>query len=159
MDRATVKKLDKLFSVYIRLRDKLTCKKCGARFEMWRNDKGEIKISQGYHCAHIMSRVHRNTRWSDDNAISLCYGCHSFFDREHEYRWVWLKTIGYTDESIDLLRHRSQQKFSGDWKLIEIYLRQKIDELKCNGLTKDGRMVGKGKLRENIRPEQSFSPI
>lgn len=129
MDRTAVKKLDRLCSTYVRLRDKLTCRKCGRRFEMWRDAKGEIKISPGYHWAHIFSRVHRSIRWDDANGIGLCMGCHRWMDREHWDRWEWLKTIGYTDEQFDLLRHRSQQKFSGDWKLIEMYLRQGIDKL------------------------------
>lgn len=63
--RSTLKnKCDRLFSIYIRARDKV-CQKCGR--------------VENLQCAHLVSRGYMNTRWDDRNAIALCMGCHKFF--------------------------------------------------------------------------------
>jgi len=54
-------KLDKVFSLWIRSRDK-RCLKCGK--------------TENLQCAHIYSRIARSVRWDSDNAITLCYACH-----------------------------------------------------------------------------------
>ena len=63
------KKLDRVFSAYIRLRDVMPsgvfrCISCG-----------QIKqFSQG-DCGHYHSRTHMATRWEPDNANMECQGC------------------------------------------------------------------------------------
>ena len=71
---AIVRKCDKLFSLYIRNRDKV-CQFPGC-------DK--IKL----HCAHIFSRRNRNLRWYSDNAVSLCY--------YHHLHWAHKEPILFT---------------------------------------------------------------
>lgn len=57
------KKVDNLFSLFIRTRDGFRCKKCG-------------KVSKNVHCAHIFSRNKLSVRYEPKNAITLCYYCH-----------------------------------------------------------------------------------
>ena len=64
-----VKKLDVVFSQYIRLSnaDKngiCTCVTCGKKYH-WK------QIQAG----HFMSRKHYSTRWVEDNVKPQCYGC------------------------------------------------------------------------------------
>ena len=64
-----VKKLDAVFSQYIRLSnaDKngiCTCVTCGKKYH-WK------QIQAG----HFMSRKHYSTRWVEDNVKPQCYGC------------------------------------------------------------------------------------
>ena len=69
--KISTKPLDKLFSLYIRTRDNWTCQRCHKQFEPPTN---------GLHCAHNIGRRSHNTRWLEENALALCYGCHSFID-------------------------------------------------------------------------------
>jgi hypothetical protein len=63
--RKTLKsKADRLFSLIIRERDK-ACRRCGT--------------TESLQCAHIVSRRYHAVRWSLDNAIALCAGCHIYF--------------------------------------------------------------------------------
>ncbi len=69
---------DTVFAKWVKMRDKHTCQRCGA--------KHEVK-SQGLHCAHFITRRNESTRFDPDNVRSICYGCHSYFHqhpKEHE---------------------------------------------------------------------------
>lgn len=60
--RASVKELDDLFRAVIRKRDGGLCRRCkGAR---------HIQV------AHIFSRRFKRIRWTKENAMLLCAGCH-----------------------------------------------------------------------------------
>lgn len=65
-------KADKLFSKYIRQRDK-ECQASG-------NHVGVLQ------CAHLISRRYLATRFDDRNAVALCIGHHKFFT-EHPIQW------------------------------------------------------------------------
>ena len=63
MTKTTIKrKLDKLFSEYIRSRG--YCIKC--------------KKLDNLQCCHIFSRSNMSVRWDIDNLLSMCAGCHFF---------------------------------------------------------------------------------
>lgn len=64
---------DKVFSQYIRLRDK-RCLKCNSPVKL--NDQG-LPIS--HQCSHFHGRGHEGTRYEPDNCDTLCYGCHQYF--------------------------------------------------------------------------------
>ena len=63
-----VKKIDKLFSLYIRNRysknGKAKCFTCG-----------KVDDIKRLHAGHFMSRKHYSTRWLEDNVKPQCYGC------------------------------------------------------------------------------------
>lgn len=66
-----VKKLDNIFSIYIRLRESkneiVTCFTC--------KKKAHYKK---FHCGHFQSRRHISTRWDEVNCQVQCAGCNSF---------------------------------------------------------------------------------
>jgi 5-methylcytosine-specific restriction endonuclease McrA len=78
-------KADAEFSSLIRARDSWTCRRCGKQYP---------EKSQALHAAHIFSRSIKKTRHDPENAVALCYGCHSFFHRHplefHEWVKGWL---------------------------------------------------------------------
>ena len=78
--------------------------------------------------AHNESRVHMCTRWDEDNALGLCGGCHRFIDRERkEKEKLFVAKIGQAAYNrLDLLAHT---RCKPDYTAIEIYLRQKLEEL------------------------------
>lgn len=59
--RILKKKIDRLFSEYIRLRDGNTCVLCGS--------------SEHPQCGHLFSRVALSTRWDPENSYCQCSGC------------------------------------------------------------------------------------
>ena len=63
-----VKKLDSIFSKYIRLKHSkngiCTCFTCGRKYEV-----------KKIHAGHFMSRRHYSTRWDEENVRPQCYGC------------------------------------------------------------------------------------
>jgi len=75
-----VKKLDVVFSKYIRLssadkRGMCTCVTCGKQYH-WKN------IQAG----HFMSRKHYSTRWDESNVKPQCCGCNMFKQGE-QYKY------------------------------------------------------------------------
>lgn len=71
------KKLDKVFSQYIRKRDG-RCLKC----------KRETTLQ----CAHIAGRRNLAGRWNENNAITLCYFCHLRWSHQEPLEFTeWLK--------------------------------------------------------------------
>lgn len=63
------KKLDKVFSAYVRLRDVMPngCFRCISC--------GQIKTFDQADCGHYFSRTHMATRWDPDNAHAECQFC------------------------------------------------------------------------------------
>lgn len=54
--------------------------------------------------AHIIPRAHHATRWHIRNGISLCYGCHCWFDREqHTRRRDYADTMFISDQKLKLI--------------------------------------------------------
>ena len=68
-----VKKLDNIFSQYIRLSNSkngnCTCVTCG-KVGDWKNG--------GIQAGHFMSRKHYSTRWDERNVKPQCVGCNMF---------------------------------------------------------------------------------
>ena len=68
-----VKKLDNIFSQYIRLSNSkngnCTCITCG-KVGDWKNG--------GMQAGHFMSRKHYSTRWDERNVKPQCVGCNMF---------------------------------------------------------------------------------
>ena len=67
--KGLVKKLDTIFSIFIRLRKanelgEVSCYTCGK--------KDHYKKMQ---CGHFMSRKHYSTRWEELNCQVQCYSC------------------------------------------------------------------------------------
>ena len=76
-----IKKLDRIFSEYIRKRDSdhrglCKCISCG---------KEAPAFGGSIHAGHFMSRRHISTRWNEKNVNAQCAGCNTFRGGE-QYR-------------------------------------------------------------------------
>jgi len=98
-----VKKLDTIFSQYIRRRyaknDIAECVTCGKKDHWKRMDAG-----------HFMSRKHYATRWDEDNVQVQCKSC-NLYNQGEQYKYsIFLGS----DKAEELLRKsRETVKFSG----------------------------------------------
>lgn len=80
-------KYDRLFSNHIRSRDNWTCQRCGGQYE---------PPTRALHCSHYWRRGKHATRFSEDNCISLCMGCHLLLegDKQGEYKDIMITRLG-----------------------------------------------------------------
>jgi len=109
--RIQKKKLDKLFSEYIRLRDKNTCVLCGS--------------TERSQCGHLFSRVALNTRWDEENSYCQCSGCNLRHEHDsYPYNNWFIEKFG--KEKWDEM-HRKWNTIR-QWSLQE--LEDKIAEIK-----------------------------
>jgi len=84
---------DKWFSDCVRHRDGHTCLDCG-------KTEGQLD------CAHIYGRAKKSTRWSMDNAVTLCRGCH-MRHTEHPIAFHdWLVRL-WGEGHMNLLREKA----------------------------------------------------
>lgn len=108
-----VKKLDAIFSEYIRRRyarnEIATCVTCGKK-DHWK------KLQAG----HFMSRKHYATRWDEDNVEVQCSACNVF---RYGEQYLFAKYLG--EEKADKLLAKSREivKFSDPelQEMIDIY--------------------------------------
>lgn len=97
-----VKKLDILFSTYIRQKysddfGMCRCYTCGVQ-----------KHFKDMQNGHFISRSHMNTRWDEGNCRVQCCGCNVFKNGNYtEYSYRLLKEIG--EEGMDELMEKKKQ--------------------------------------------------
>ena len=116
-----VKKLDRVFALYIRLRDAMPngyvrCISCG-----------NIKAFADVDCGHYHSRTHMATRFDEENCNAECQYCNRFCaDHLDKYAINLVKKIGQS--RFDLLRVKAHStKHYLDFELeqmIEHYTRE-----------------------------------
>lgn len=105
--KTLVRKLDQIFSLYIRTRDSdkrgyCKCCTCGKK----------LKIKQ-IHCGHFMSRRHMATRWDEENVSAQCCSCNTFRGGEQYKFALFLNEKYNTDKSSELLqKSRQTTKYS-----------------------------------------------
>lgn len=99
-----VKKLDKVFSQYIRLRDVMPsgyfrCISCG-----------KIKAYSEGDCGHYYSRTHMATRFEEDNCHMECKACNRFSaDHLIGYRKNLISKVGLSRiDRLDILAHSTK---------------------------------------------------
>jgi len=121
-------KLDKVFSLYIRLRDAMPngmirCISCG-----------QIKEFSKFDCGHYWSRSHIGTRWDEDNCNAECAYCNRMTGGEHMigYRENLIKKIG--QQRFDLLEVKAREysdlkKDKFKMQLLIKYYQNKVKEL------------------------------
>lgn len=116
-----VKKLDKVFSRYIRLRDAMPngyfrCIACG-----------QLKRIEQADCGHFYSRKHMATRFDEDNCSAECSACNRFSaDHLIGYQTNLIKKIGMARFELLGQKVRMVKKWS-DFELkamIEHYKRE-----------------------------------
>jgi len=110
---ALKKKLDTLFSLYIRGRDKgKPCITCG---KPW---------ADNFQCGHFISRRHFNTRWDERNASSQCPGCNMFEGgRQYEHGLAVDRKFGAgtADMVLQMSRIPFKQESESIKPLLEYY--------------------------------------
>ena len=90
---------DNIFSKIVRTRDKFTCQRCGTSHQ---------PTNAALHCSHFFSRGKWSTRFDLDNCISLCYGCHRYYDaHKEEYREWKIELLG--EKGFEALELRSNK--------------------------------------------------
>ena len=108
-----VKKLDAIFSEYIRRRyaknEIATCVTCGKK-DHWK------KLQAG----HFMSRKHYSTRWDEDNVEVQCSACNVF---RYGEQYLFAKYLGEEKADKLLAKSRETVKFSDPelQEMIDIY--------------------------------------
>lgn len=109
-------KLDTIFSIYIRLRDK-HCQKCG------REDNLQ--------CSHVIPRDHYALRWNENNCKALCYKCHlHWWHKDILDAQNWFKEK-FPERAKYLLEHRNDMSDYSLEDYIKMYedLKIKVKEL------------------------------
>jgi len=109
--RRLEKKLDKLWSLAIRGRDKFTCQKCGRKHKR-------------VQAAHIVARVFKKTRWDLKNGVTMCHYCHIFWGHRQPVeftRWIENK-VG--KRLVTALEKKAYKKGDINHKLIERVLKK-----------------------------------
>lgn len=110
---------DKAFSNFIRSRDKWTCQRCG---------KYHSPPTSALHCSHFFSRGKWNTRFDPENCISLCYGCHRYWDKHiTEYEAYKIELLGQqVFEALTVRAWSKSQMGSSFWKTLSFKKAQEI---------------------------------
>ena len=120
---------DAHFSNAVRSRDRWTCQRCRKSYE---------HQPQGLHCAHVVSRRGGSTRYCLQNAVSLCYACHRWFDGAVLESADWFcQTFG--EARKDYLLERKSWVVKNNDKLrdaVSAHYRQELQSLKDNPLHK-----------------------
>ena len=120
--KGLVKKLDTIFSQYIRMRNAnangiAECVTCGKK-DHWKS----------MDCGHFMSRKHLSTRWHEDNCQVQCKSCNVFrYGEQYKYSlWLGKKKA----EKLYLLSKTTLKLFDHDLlDMIKIY-EEKVKVLK-----------------------------
>jgi len=107
--------LDKVFSIFIRLRDIDAdgfsyCVTCGKPMT--------LKTSQ---CGHFISRRHFATRWEEKNCAAQCVGC-NMFAQGKQYEFGLAIDMRFGVGTAQKLLIQSKNKFKKDKAILQILI-------------------------------------
>lgn len=116
---------DRVFSKYIRTRDGWTCQRCHTYYSEERR--------QGLDSAHFYGRRNKGTRWDEDNAVSLCRGCHQYFGEHPDlFKAFMFARLGEVKYNALALRAKRVTKFTRfDLEWIHEDLKRQLKALKA----------------------------
>ena len=124
------RKLDKVFSEYIRLRDSkpydykyFRCISCG-----------QIKPFEQMDAGHFVGRTHRATRWDEENVNGECRACNRMSaDHIIWYQRNLEQKIGRDRVEMLLARGKQTKKWSA-WELETLigYYKKEVERLRCD---------------------------
>lgn len=117
-----VDRADRIFSMYIRKRDK-KCRRCRKPVEF--NEKGDPITHQA---SHFQGRRKEATRFDELNVDCLCFSCHRYFTENpgDHYRWQVEKK---GQKVVDDIISRSNLHQKRDRKMAETYWKQRYAEM------------------------------
>ena len=78
-------------------------------------------------------RNKHSVRWDESDAAGLCGGCHTHLDRNPKEKVEFFRIL-LGQEEFDRINLRAEVRMRSaatDYKAIEIYLNQKMEELEC----------------------------
>ena len=110
-----IKALDALCRTYIMLRDRHRCQKCGKRDRLqW---------------AHVHTRGVHSLRWTDENSLCLCSGCH-LKGHLHPLEFARWFTEAYPERAraLTLMRQTARRV---DRAAVAVWLKQQIKRLEA----------------------------
>lgn len=122
-----VRKLDKIFSLYIRLRDS-----AAYNYQYFRCIScGQIKPFEQMDCGHFISRTHQATRFDEENAHGECRFCNRFSaDHIIAYQRNLEAKIGKDRVDMLLVRGRMTKKWSAfELQLLIKHYQQEVDKM------------------------------
>ena len=104
MIKSEINKLDKIWSLAVKKLAKNKCQKCGARSPL--------------NSAHIFSRTYQSTRWSLQNGVCLCVGCHFWGHKDPiNFAAFCIKLKGQkTIDELNILRQKKVKLFYDEVK-------------------------------------------
>ena len=115
-------KADKVFSQYVRLRDK-ECKRCHSTVKL--NAKG---LPVSHQASHFQGRGKEATRFDPENVRTLCGGCHMYLGANPAEHYLWqVQELG--QETVDATVLRSNMYHKKDRAAEYLYWNQKLKEL------------------------------
>ncbi|MBU2061731.1 MAG: recombination protein NinG [Bacteroidetes bacterium] len=119
-----IDKADKIFSQYIRTRDR-KCMRCSSPVKF--NDAG-MPIS--HQNSHYFGRGKESTRFDQENCDTLCHGCHRIWgsDDREAYRVFKIKQLG--ENGFNALVLRANKTVKKDRKLSLIIVTELLKEVK-----------------------------
>jgi hypothetical protein len=111
-------RLDREFSLLVRIRANWKCARCGGDFSMKQED---------LHCSHFHSRRNKSTRFDPQNATALCWECHWYLDHHPTAHKFW-KLMQMGQERYDALARRANQIVKPDLKAIREWVRAEMQK-------------------------------
>lgn len=114
-----IDKADKVFSLYIRTRDNWTCQRCKKQY---------TPPTSALHCSHFMGRGKEATRFDEENADALCYGCHQYFTSQPIEHYDW-QVQRKGEKKIQALRLRSNLYHKKDRAMAHLYWSERLKQL------------------------------
>ena len=123
MGKIKIDKADKIFSLYIRTRDGWRCKRCKTQY---------MPPTSALQCSHFQGRGKEATRFDEENADALCYGCHQYFTSHPAEHYLW-QVEQKGQDVVDALVLRSNQYQKKDRELVYIFWKEQLNQLKETG--------------------------
>lgn len=117
--RIKLDKADKVFSQYIRLRDK-ECRRCHSPVKL--NDKG---LPVSHQASHFQGRGKEPTRFDEENVDTLCGGCHMYLTANPAEHYAWQVNLK-GQRAVDLIVMRSNTYIKKDRQMAYIYWSERL---------------------------------
>jgi len=119
--KISIDKADKLFSIWIRLRDK-ECRRCHSKVRL--NANG---LPVSHQNSHFKGRRKESTRFMPENCDTLCTGCHAYFTENPAKHEEWQRSVK-GDKVVDQVIYWSSLYKKRDREAEAIYWRQRIKQ-------------------------------
>jgi len=128
---------DRMFSLFIRYRDKWTCQRC---FRTFPEKSGSLQNS------HFWGRGNLSVRHDEENCCALCAGCHQHFTANpSEHRDFFLKRLGQQKYDLLEMRARRPQRYRPDDKMVAFGFKTMLNKM--------GVFTGRGPALSTFTPQ------